>query len=126
VENYISNYTGGLGLDAIRFMEDTVFPKQRETEAADIPVVGRLFSRQKDLGQSVNDFYDKFKTMQQAHAAHSKLLKDKDVEGAKKYKPLMEGYDRFYQYSKAISDHIKANKYAEATDLARKALRRDK
>jgi len=61
IDHLLSGYTGGLVSDILNGL-----PKEHK-EAADIPVVGRIFTREGSYtwgGQSVQDFYDIYKKSQ--------------------------------------------------------------
>lgn len=142
IQNTTEGLTGGLS----RTFTDP-FKGKKVREAADIPVVGRLFSRQLRTGQSVTDIYNESERAEQVYASILKALEEGDQKEInrleKKYDDLLgvnpegelkkgatrERYRRLY----LLRDAKKLLKEAKglddprvATTLARIMLGRDK
>lgn len=142
LQNTAEGLTGGLS----RTFTDP-FKGKKAREAADIPVVGRLFSRQLRTGQSVTDIYNESERAEQVYASILKALEEGDQNEIdrleKKYDDLLgvnpegelkkgatrERYRRLY----LLRDAKKLLKEAKglddpkvATRLARIMLGRDK
>jgi hypothetical protein len=133
-EHLVGSYTGGLGTD-IANISKYALPsskygfKEKTTEAADMPVVGRLFSRQNRPGRSVGQLYDKSRHMEQVYTT-LKLMKKEGREEEFQTLKSKEGFklselERYRMALDRIKDLKKASQFQEATDIARKALRKD-
>lgn len=85
VEHVIGGYTGGLGLDAIRVLDNLSALGQDKAaqemtgfrEASDIPIVGTLFAR-KGMSRALDDLYQREKVLRQREG--SEVITDSERE----------------------------------------------
>lgn len=127
IEHLVAGHTGGMGLDIIKFMEDGFVSLTKELkykEPADIPVIGTLFSRQEDAGQSVEDYYDALEKARQSHNAYVQYRKEHKIVPMK-YVEGQKPYAKLNHFSEPISEALKDKNYQRAKDLSKKALNRN-
>lgn len=81
IEHLVGGYTGGLGMDFLRFYDqmttEVVEDAKRIKEPADLPVVGRMFSRKQGASYSVNRVYEVFEEYQRLDATLRRLSKER-------------------------------------------------
>jgi hypothetical protein len=82
VQHVAESYTGGLIREPANMLD--VFSGKIPSESANIPVLGRIFSNQDRQGQSVDDFYTQYQTMQQAWTTARKRQQAGDIKGARR------------------------------------------
>jgi len=125
IEHLAKGYTGGMGLDAVKFIEEAFLSLTTEQskykEPSDIPVLGTLFSRQEDAGESVNEFYEAYDKAQKAHNA-CRLYTKQNKPVPREYKADNDLYNKISKYRKYISKALKIKNYKLATKIARGAL----
>ena len=127
IEHWVRGHTGGMGLDIIRFIEDTFnvleYESGRKKEAADIPVIGRAFTRMNAPGESVNRFYDKIEKYENSWKAYRKLMKEGSEEKALPYLDDALKYMRARKLKEVITEQVRNDNYKEANRMAREGLK---
>jgi hypothetical protein len=100
VEHVISGYTGGAGVDAARWIESWTGVRKLAAgdKAADLPVVGRLFSRDPlGRGATVERFYEALTDARQR--AGSRTATDADLE---RYQVLHEAAIEIAEFRRGV------------------------
>jgi hypothetical protein len=122
VENYLSGYTGGLGLRLVQQGETWagIRGSGREKTAADTPVVGTLFTRDPfGRGESLDRLYDRRDELQQLKT--SKQATQEQIRELARIENAVEIVGNFRKLiNEGVIDESLANK--QITNAARKAL----
>ena len=94
IEYLVRGYTGGMGLALLQTLS-LAFPRMGSDKAlgrmSDLPVFGTLFQPE-DSGAIIDATYERMQEFTQAQRTYEGLLKDGNLEGAKKY--LLEHSDK--------------------------------
>ena len=78
IDYIISNYTGGLGLQTIRFFENITTEQEFTRGPADWPAIGTLFSRDpRGRGYSVRRMYKRLHKLNQMHGSRVATIDDR-------------------------------------------------
>lgn len=124
LEHLAAGYSGGLGTDLVNLSQYQKPAAARE--AADIPVIGRLFSRQGRMGQSVERVYDELERLEQVYQTLKQLDRTGDRATFAELQQR-EGFDferlqLLRHAAEAIHDYAKQHRSDFATKVARQAL----
>ena len=137
IQHVLEGYTGGLIRDfanapktiaGIGDLKNLMNPAGDTGEAANIPFVGRLFSRKDRTGASVTDFYDRLKEDEQIYGTYRKFVADGDYGKAsqymEKYSDVLSRLKMERKIAERLRDLKKVKDIKTATELARYALGR--
>jgi len=127
LQHLVSGHTGGLSEDVAKSADSIKkLIQQEEIEPADIPILGRLFSREGRAGESVNDFFDAVEIVEKIERTLQKYYKEGDVD---KYVDLMDkvrlsdkDLKRLRRKRRDLIEHIKFNNYEIANLIAEQEL----
>lgn len=120
LEHVVNGYTGGFAADVVRFRPTDV------QEGADLPVLGRLFSRRNRPGRSVDELYEALRVSDEAYATIRRLRRDGRADDAREteraYAAALQQRERLRTAADQVRGLLDAKKTQEATTVARRAM----